>query len=106
MTNEATRSKEMPKYRSHKVVHALKLADLWVSLDGNNPGCHATIVPDDPAFSMIAVLPGDHLVPLLAAAIDEHPSDPGYLVVYADGYRSWSPTAAFEEGYSIIQPPD
>ncbi len=27
---------------------------------------------------------------------------PGYYVRYKDGYESWSPKAAFEEGYSKI----
>lgn len=29
-------------------------------------------------------------------------SDLGYYVAYKDGYVSWSPTKAFEEGYSQI----
>jgi hypothetical protein len=28
--------------------------------------------------------------------------DPGYYVVYQDGYASWSPSKAFEDGYSRI----
>lgn len=27
----------------------------------------------------------------------------GYLVVYADGYESWSPAKAFEEGYQMLR---
>jgi hypothetical protein len=30
------------------------------------------------------------------------PDKPGYHVVYADGYESWSPKAAFEAGYTEI----
>ena len=26
--------------------------------------------------------------------------DPGYYVVYEDGYESWSPTKAFEDGHT------
>lgn len=34
---------------------------------------------------------------------DKHnPEVGGYYVVYADGYESFSPAAAFEEGYSLI----
>lgn len=29
-------------------------------------------------------------------------SDLGYYVVYDDGYKSWSPAKAFEEGYTKI----
>ena len=28
--------------------------------------------------------------------------DLGYFVVYEDGYLSWSPTKAFEEGYTAL----
>ena len=28
----------------------------------------------------------------------------GYLVVYEDGYRSWSPAEAFEHAYRLISP--
>ena len=27
--------------------------------------------------------------------------EPGYLVVYKDGYESWSPKKAFDEGYTL-----
>lgn len=27
-----------------------------------------------------------------------------YLVRYADGYMSWSPKRAFEEGYTLVEP--
>lgn len=30
---------------------------------------------------------------------DEDPTDEGYLVVYQDGYKSWSPKAVFEGAY-------
>lgn len=30
---------------------------------------------------------------------EERDGQPGYAVVYADGYRSWSPAAAFEDAY-------
>lgn len=31
---------------------------------------------------------------------DENPDDDGFLVVYADGYESWSPDKQFYEGYA------
>ena len=30
---------------------------------------------------------------------DENPADEGYLVMYPDGYESWSPKKQFEEAY-------
>lgn len=31
------------------------------------------------------------------------PSAEGYLVIYADGYRSWSPKKAFEDAYRVSE---
>lgn len=31
------------------------------------------------------------------------PDEPGYHVVYKDGYESWSPKKAFEEGYEAVK---
>lgn len=33
---------------------------------------------------------------------DENPDDKGYLVVYRDGYQSWSPDTVFEASYREI----
>jgi hypothetical protein len=36
--------------------------------------------------------------------LDKHsPQAGGYYVVYEDGYRSYSPAAAFEAGYTLIK---
>lgn len=32
----------------------------------------------------------------------DSPSAPGYLVVYEDGYRSWSPREVFERAYRRV----
>lgn len=29
-----------------------------------------------------------------------YPQDGDYIVIYEDGYKSWSPAKAFEEGYT------
>ena len=42
----------------------------------------------------------------MACPADVHNSkkgDPGYKVVYKDGYESWSPKDVFEEAYHLIQ---
>lgn len=43
---------------------------------------------------------GKHFRPTVDGA------DPGYYVRYVDGYESWSPTKAFDEGYSPWPPMD
>ena len=81
---------KMPRYRSHKEVHALKIAQVLVV----NPDGSATLVIDDEGFGHVGVE---------KEVVSRYMPVPGdYLVVYEDGYRSISPAKAFEEGYTLI----
>jgi len=83
-------SGEMPKYRSHKVVHALKIKEMGEPL----PSGDCMFLPEDKGFDWIF---------LPAAYMRKHdPEVGGYYVVYEDGYTSWSPAEAFEAGYTRI----
>lgn len=84
--------KAMPGYRSHKIVHALKIAAIEFAEDGS-----AKIAPADAGFGTVEVK-SDYRTKFHSSDDD----DLGYYVVYADGYQSWSPTKAFEEGYTRI----
>lgn len=88
---EDTPKVEMPRYRSHKVVQALKIKA--IDFLGNiTQG--ATITPCEEGF---ASFEADR------AYLNKHdPEVGGYYVVYEDGYASWSPAKAFEEGYTRI----
>ena len=80
-------SAEMPKYKCHKEVWALKIEELHSSEDGS-----AMLVPAERGFAGIRVPP---------EYVAKHkPEAGGYYVVYSDGYRSFSPAKAFEDGYS------
>ena len=83
-------NRQMPRYRCHKEVHALKIGEgLVVNSDGST-----TLPILDDGFAPVTVEPGvvSRYVPM--------PGD--YLVVYEDGYRSISPAKAFEDGYVRI----
>ena len=98
--------REMPKYKCHKEVWALKIKEVVL---------HA---PDDPGEKAMAEFiesedfEGGHIMPedegFLAIPIDakwyrkHRPEKGGYLVHYKDGYRSYSPPEAFEDGYTKI----
>lgn len=82
--------REMPKYRSHKVVQAVKIAEVMCDTDR----AHGAIIPEDLSLTPIAVT-GEYLK-------KHNPEPGGYFVVYPDGYRSFSPAEAFESGYSRI----
>ena len=88
---------EMPKYRCHKVVHALKIAEIErhnehdpnAETDGS-----AMLTPADTRYAPFRV---DH-----DYMWKHKPEIGGYYVVYRDGYKSFSPAEAFEDGYTLI----
>lgn len=81
---------EMPKYQCHKKVWALKIKG--ISLPLNEAG-DAELGFYEPFQSIL--MPREWL--------DKHsPEVGGYYVVYEDGYKSFSPAEAFEQGYTEI----
>ncbi len=89
--SETGSSAEMPRYRSHKVIHALKIHEIDVSVsDGDGS---AIITPEKPyaPFNVDRKYMEKH-----------KPEVGGYYVVYKDGYTSFSPAEAFESGYTLI----
>lgn len=86
--NEAAQM-EMPKYRCHKDVWALKIAEV---LNSSEPGMARALVPEDPRYAVFSVT---H-----EYAAKHNPQPGGYFVVYKDGYKSFSPAEAFEDGYT------
>lgn len=85
---------ELPRYKSHKHVWALKIAKIVRDGEGEDRETDgsAMITPVESGYAPFKV---DH------AYMHKHkPQVGGYYVVYADGYKSWSPAQAFEEGYT------
>ena len=87
-----------PKYRCHKVVAAMRCKS-------------KTLVNDEGLGALVQFDPFDPTLPPFVEKADgpfgsraklDDP-DPGVLVLYADGYVSWSPTKAFDEGYTLIK---
>ena len=89
MTSGASR--EMPRYECHKKVWALKIAAIEIHEDRS-----ATITPADEGYAPFKTAPA------WAERFKSGTDDPGYYVVYQDGFASWSPSNAFETGYSRI----
>ena len=83
--------RKMPKYRSHKEVCALKIAAISICQDRS-----AVITPEDDRYAQFQTKPGFY------ERFQGKDGDDGYYVRYQDGYESWSPTKAFEEGYTLI----
>lgn len=90
-------SREMPRYISHKTVWALKISAVEIHEDGS-----ATIAPADEGYAPLKADVGwaERFKPVRRLHGED---DLGYYVVYQDGYTSWSPTKAFEEGYEAVK---
>lgn len=87
----------MKRYKCHKEVSAMRVDRIddrgvigaaLVSVGGTE---EAPVDIDSVAVSV--------------AFIERHkPTAPGYFVRYDDGYESFSPAGAFEDGYSEVKP--
>jgi hypothetical protein len=87
---------EMPKYKCYKEVHALKIAKITVNpnISARESDGSAVITPEDSRYSPFEIS-GDYMR-------KHSPEVGGYFVVYVDGYESYSPAKAFEDGYTLI----
>lgn len=82
--------RQMPRYKSHKEVWALRIARIEPELASQG----AIITPVEDGYTFFKVS-RDYL--------ERHkPQIGGYYVRYADGYESFSPAQAFEEGYKAL----
>ena len=89
---DAKTGRLLPQYRCHKIVSALQIAHI----EGGANGAPATILFANPTFTPVAV-DGE-----MFRRYFPKPGD--YYVVYEDGYASISPQAAFETGYTEVEP--
>ena len=92
---------ELPLYLCHKKVRAAKITGI-TGPDGFSDG-HAEIVLDTVDTSIKSPCIAYVVVPVDAAWLTRNPklARGGYFVEYEDGYTSYSPAAAFENGYSL-----
>jgi hypothetical protein len=94
---------QLPKYKCHKEVWALKIKAIEYDSDkakteNRETDGSAIIIPEDERYAPIKVsheYVNKHLRNVEPVG--------GYYVVYEDGYISWSPMKAFEEGYTKIE---
>lgn len=86
-------SSELPQWQSHKVVRAGKVEAVHVERRGA-------------AARWSWIVDGARLMatPELMARVPAGINPVGgYLVRYEDGFESWSPAKAFEEGYTKVE---
>ena len=89
--------RQMPRYKSHKEVSALKIKEV-IGAERKNVGKEdeycALLIFEDGGYAHKEV--GHDYV------VKHQPKAGGYYVRYEDGYESWSPAQAFEGGYTLI----
>ena len=93
-------SQLLPLYQCHKQVRAAKIKEIAHKPNPDATGRSAassygaTITLSDDRYAKFDVSP---------EYVNKHEPEPGgYYVVYEDGYTSYSPAAAFENGYSPV----
>lgn len=95
---------ELPQYQCHKKVRALKISSV---IGIQSESLTSTNGPeDDGAMLYFDSIDGALPNPITVEQryIDKHrPEAGGYYVVYEDGYESFSPSGAFEAGYTLIE---
>jgi len=93
-------STSLPKYKSHKIVQAAPI----IGVVGPGP------VSEEDSLVVVVDVEGEAVehttIPGFGNRFNPSESDMGYLMVYEDGYESWSPSEPFEEGYTLITSDD
>ena len=82
---------ELPKYICKKEVWALKIKSVNLTSKINQ---EISITPENKTYNDIEISEDYYK--------KHNPVKGGYYVVYKDGYKSFSPSDAFESGYDII----
>lgn len=89
---------EMPRYRCHKEVHALKIER--IQFDADTARVEGR---DTDGSARLFVEPPYAPIRVDSAYVRKHsPQAGGYYVVYEDGYKSFSPAGPFESGYTRL----
>jgi hypothetical protein len=96
MNNEIAAGTEMPRYACHKEVWALKIKAIRQNDQPTDlAGGSWLLDVEEPGYAPIEVSHIDYV-------LKHSPHAGGYYVVYKDGYKSFSPAKAFEDGYTRI----
>lgn len=83
---------QMPRYRCHKCVSAAKIFTVLTHIDG--------------MLDLTMETPEGKVIKARMSADWNHkhaPDKGGYLVMYDDGYMSYSPASAFNAGYTLLE---
>ena len=89
---------QLPLYQCHKKVRAGKISAIHDPCEHGSQTLDVVIEPSKGKKKPVTVT-----VSMDAKWMAKHqPEVGGYLVIYEDGYNSFSPAAAFESGYKKL----
>lgn len=94
-TNIQPNGDALPRYQCHKQVYALKIASVYE--DHLSPEYPIALHFEDPSYKPRRVRNQWYK--------DKKVESGGYLIIYDDGYASFSPADVFEAGYSKLAKP-
>lgn len=80
---------QLPRYQCHKKVWALKIRAIEFKENGD-----AVVAVEAPFLPLE--------LKNYRSNFKGNENDLGYYIQYEDGYKSWSPTKAFEDGYTKL----
>ena len=86
---------DLPLYKCHKQVRAFKISQIEQGKANEPTPYHGG------SYWLLSTPPNGHAVEVPVAYMNKHdPAIGGYFVAYEDGYISYSPAKAFEDGYT------
>ncbi len=88
----------MQNYQSHKIVEAGRITHFT-----EGPDVRWLVAVEGDEDSIVLAEEVANRIMTMAEEVGNAVTD-GYLMRYADGYVSWSPPEAFEQGYDLVQP--
>jgi hypothetical protein len=89
---------ELPRWKCHKIVHGFKITRIELDADRrktNEETDGSALLHHGEGYFTSVKVDSEYL-------IRHKPEVGGYYVVYDDGYLSYSPAKAFEEGYTRL----
>jgi hypothetical protein len=89
----------MNRYQSHKIVEAAKITSLEIRGDAKE-----LTLEGEPETYLLEGAVLERISMASAQSVANGRIVDGWLVIYPDGYVSWSPAEAFEDGYGVVQP--
>lgn len=87
---------KLKRYQCHKVVRAARIVAVSDAVSIHGDGIGASRAVDLEGIGQV-------LIPVNWAGWRYSPVPGGYLVIYEDGFSSYSPAQPFEAGYTLME---